>query len=257
MIKTLNFFVKKTIYLNNILTQFLSEKYLRILLRSYMILAPVVIGVWGNPHFAFSQKEAALEELDETAFNFHEVAQGVYRSGLISERAAPSLKELGIKTVISFDNNLKRVEREEKFLRRSGINLISIPWSGWDDPKDETIAQILNLMESPERKPVLVHCKHGQERTGVVVACWRIAHQGWSAEKAYREMKAHGFRPFQYGHLKRYVYSFAREHGDESAEIKNSMEQTKTNVLSFFYHLRKWNPFYNAHLGKHEEASKI
>lgn len=233
-------------YKYGILARFLDGKYLRFLFRSSMIVATLAVVMGRNPHFAFSQEEAALEKLKRTAFNFHQVASGIYRSGLISKEAVPAFKELGIKTVITFDNDLKRVEKEKEFLKGSGIELISIPWSGWDNPEDETISKTLSLIESPERKPLLVHCKQGQERTGVVIACWRIAHQDWSIGEAYREMRAHGFRPFQYGHLKKYVYEFARRRGDQSAEINSPAERMKTDILSFFYRLRKLNPFFRS-----------
>ena len=36
--------------------------------------------------------------------------------------------------------------------------------------------------------PILVHCHHGEDRTGVMVAAYRVAVQGWSVTKALREM---------------------------------------------------------------------
>ncbi|MBI4358492.1 MAG: dual specificity protein phosphatase family protein [Candidatus Omnitrophica bacterium] len=241
--RPLNIFVKESILLVGSVASFFSRKCLRIPRLPFIISAVFVAGAWVSPRLAFSQEETALEELKEKAVNFHEAAPGVYRSGLISEEASPYLKELGIKTVVSFDNNKHRAKAEEERLRRLGIDLIPIPWSGWDYPDDEVISKVIELIESPERRPILVHCKHGQERTGVVIASWRIAKQGWQAEKAYQEMKAHGFRPFQYGHLKEYVYDFARRHGHEDAKIENKWERTKTQILSFLYQMRKANPF--------------
>ena len=217
------------------------EKYLRILSFPSIILAVFVLGRGMAPAFALSDKEAVLAKLEQTAVNFHEVEDSIYRSGLISEEAAPLLKELGIKTVVNFDDNQKRAAKEEEFLKRFGIQTVSIPWSGWEEPSQEVMNKTLEFLNSPEAKPVLVHCKHGQERTGVAIACWRVANQGWSAEKAYQEMKAHGFRPFRYGHLKKYVYDFAQARGDQKASIENKAEQIKTSVLSFFYKLRKLN----------------
>lgn len=194
--------------------------------------------------FAFggSEKDVLFEKLNDTAFNFHQVTPNLYRSGLISKESVPFLKELGIKTVLSFDNDLKRVQEEQEFLEEAGIKLIPIPWSGWNDPNDETIKKIHEIMNASELQPLLVHCKRGQERTGVAIASWRIASQGWGFNRAYQEMKSHGFRSFQYGHLKNYVFDFAKRHGDQKTEI-GTLEQLKTKVLSFFYRLRKLNPF--------------
>ena len=220
----------------------LAENHLRFFLIAFIIVLTFAAGI-GKPIFALSEKEALLEKLKEETYNFHEVAPDIYRSGLVSERAAPLLKELGVKTVLSFDNNLKRVRKEEEFLERAGIKFVSIPWSGWDHPEDETIEKALALLESPQARPILVHCKHGQERTGVVIACWRIAYEDWPAEEAYKEMKAHGFRPGRYGHLKSYIYQYAQRRGQRGVGINNQLERMKTNVLSFFYRLRKLSPF--------------
>lgn len=192
---------------------------------------------------AKSEKDALFEKLDETAYNFRQVTPDLYRSGLISKESVPYLKELGIKTVLTFDNELERVRKEQKFLEDAGIKSISIPWSGWDDPNDQTIQKIHEIMNKSERQPILVHCKHGQERTGVVVATWRIAYQDWSYDQAYQEMKSCGFRWFQYGHLKNYVFDFAKERGDQKAEI-GTLERIKTKAFSFFYSLLKLNSTY-------------
>ena len=45
----------------------------------------------------------------------------------------------------------------------------------------------------PKRAPVLVHCQHGADRTGTMIAVYRIAVQGWSKAKAIREMTGGGF----------------------------------------------------------------
>lgn len=203
----------------------------------------ILISAVSPSGFAESDRDELFEKIKPTVYNFREVTPTIYRSGLISKEAVPYLKELGIKTVLTFDNQPKRVAEEQKYLKEAGIESISIPWSGWDDPDDATIQKIHEIMNSPEHQPILIHCKHGQERTGVVVATWRISHQNWSADQAYQEMKGCGFRPFQYGHLKKYVYNFASTHGDQNAKI-STLERIKTEVLSFFYRLRKLNPAY-------------
>ena len=237
------FFVKRTILKAKNLVISRGGKYLRTLSVVCTILAVIVLSIGSGFGFADSEKEIGPKELKELGVNFHEVAPGIYRSGLITEKSVPGLKELGVKTVVSFDNNQKRAQAEKKFLEQSGIESILIPWSGWDEPEDEVIGKILSLIEDQTKRPILVHCKHGQERTGVVVACWRITHDGWSAEKAYQEMRSYGFRPFRYGHLKKYVYDFAGARGGKDLSVGSSLERVKTDVLSFFYQLRKRNPF--------------
>lgn len=204
-----------------------------------VIILLFVLGSFDSGQADSDKKDNAFfEKLSQTAYNFRQVNTNLYRSGLISKESIPYLKELGIKTVVTFDNRLARVEEEQKFLEQTGIRFISIPWSGWDKPDDRTIRRIQDLMNDPANQPVLVHCKHGQERTGVVVATWRIAHEGWNFERAFNEMKACGFRSFQYGHLKNYVSEFSEKQSGQKAAL-SSWERWKTEVLSFFYRLRK------------------
>src|SRR3989338_4459731 len=133
---------------------FLLEKNLRIFYIA-LIIVPIFTALGGMcPKTALSNEEAALEKLKKTAFNFREAAPGVYRSGLISKEAAPFLKEAGIKTVLSFDNNKKRAEAEKKRLEEIGINVISMPWSGWEDPNDESISKTVEILESQKNRPI-------------------------------------------------------------------------------------------------------
>ena len=199
------------------------------------------------------EKEAPLEELKKTVFNFDEVSPGIYRSGLISEKTAPLLSKLGIKTVVSFYDNKGYAERERKFLESSGIHMIWLPWSGLDQPSDKTMEQSLKLMDTAELRPILVHCQRGAERTGVTVAAWRVTRQGWPAERAYEEMQAHKFRSFRYGHLKKYLYDLAYKTGDREAKIDNVFERARIDALSAVYQLYRTSPFCGI---KHERASE-
>ncbi|HUV86117.1 MAG TPA: hypothetical protein VMX79_03305, partial [bacterium] len=48
----------------------------------------------------------------------------------------------------------------------------------------------------PARRPVFVHCHAGVDRTGFVVAAYRVKVEGWTPEKAYEEMARLGFHSF-------------------------------------------------------------
>jgi len=215
-------------------------------LRVWRVL-PIIVAVsaaflWIRIDFSFSRNESAFEKLKERVIHFDEAVPGVYRGGLVPKQAVPLLKELGVKTVISFDNKKKRAQAEAEQLKLFGIHQVWIPWSGWDRPRDEDIEKFLTLMRTPELKPVYVHCKRGSERTGTAMAVWRVSEFGWPVEKAYDEMKRYEYRRFRQGHLKAYVYEYAREHGQADAVIANDFERMKTNVFYSFYQLKKLNP---------------
>jgi protein-tyrosine phosphatase len=179
--------------------------------------------------------------LAQAIFNFHEVAPGVYRSGRIPEETYPYLSSLGIKTVINFIYQKRESARENLALKELGIETVWIPWNGFDNPKDEHVKQFLDVMRDESKRPVLIHCKRGAERTGVMVACWRIAEEGWTAERAYKEMLANKFRPFRYGHLKKYVFEFAKRYGQTANYTNNIWERLKTGTLYGIYRL--WRVF--------------
>jgi len=190
----------------------------------------------------FSSENPAFEKLKDVVIHFDRVAPGIYRSGAIYEDEGPLLKSLGIKTVINLIDDAKRVKLEGKFLRVFGIEMFSIPWNGFDKPKDEVIDKALALLNTQELRPILIHCVRGSERAGLTVACWRVQHDGWTADQAYQEMKKYDFRAFWHGHLQEYLYQFAARHNQAEVSSGNWAEKAKTNVLYFFYRFRKLVP---------------
>jgi protein tyrosine/serine phosphatase len=71
------------------------------------------------------------------------------------------------------------------------------------------VTQFLELVNDPGNQPVFVHCKGGRHRTGVMTAVYRMTADGWTADKAYQEMKQYRFEGFP-GHptLKKFVYEY-------------------------------------------------
>jgi hypothetical protein len=60
-------------------------------------------------------------------------------------------------------------------------------------PEDHIFAKFLQLLRDNPGKKVFVYCHYGDDRTGMMIAAYRMAEQGWSAEEAKEEMKAFGF----------------------------------------------------------------
>jgi len=57
----------------------------------------------------------------------------------------------------------------------------------------DSLLATLRTLTDPQAGPVLVHCMQGADRTGVVVAAYRVVAQGWPKEEAIREMRQGGF----------------------------------------------------------------
>jgi protein tyrosine/serine phosphatase len=78
-----------------------------------------------------------------------------------------------------------------------------------DRPSPETVARFLKLVDDPANQPVYVHCVGGHHRTGVMTAVYRMAQDGWNADRAYTEMQHYGFGPaFLHSTLKDFVFSY-------------------------------------------------
>lgn len=144
---------------------------------------------------------------DTTAIpNFHQVNEHIYRGGQPGPEAWQGLANMGVKTVI----DLRREDEhstaaEAKAVASAGMKYVNVPMKGVVAPSNEQIATVLALLDS--EGPVFVHCKRGADRTGAVIACYRIAHDRWQRQQALHEAKSFGMGSLQLG-LKHYIMSF-------------------------------------------------
>jgi protein-tyrosine phosphatase len=121
--------------------------------------------------------------------NFGEVTPNLYRGGLLNTTGVKALKRIGIDVVIDTHANDASEEKEVKAL---GMKYVAIPWH-CPRPHDEVFAKFLKVVHDNKGKKIFVHCRLGDDRTGMMVASYRIAEEGWSADEAMTEMKSFGF----------------------------------------------------------------
>ena len=143
---------------------------------------------------------------------------GVPRAGKISDvlfrGAQPSaqglaeLKKLGITTVVDLRGNRGPVAAERRQVESLGMRFIDIPVRGWSAPTNAQVAQFLKLFKDDPQQRVFVHCYYGEDRSGVMVAAYRIAQQNWTADQAVDEMYSFGFHYHLYPGMKSYVREF-------------------------------------------------
>lgn len=96
---------------------------------------------------------------------------------------------MGVNIVVDVRGNR---EGERKLVHSLGMRYVPMGWY-CSRPHDNTFAEFLTLLRDNPGKKVFVHCRVGDDRTGMMIASYRMAEEGWSAEKAEKEMKNFGF----------------------------------------------------------------
>ncbi|OCW28881.1 protein tyrosine phosphatase [Pseudomonas aylmerensis] len=121
-------------------------------------------------------------------FNLHQMTPTLYRSALPDSNALPVLKNLKIGTVINF-----LPESDSAWLKNADIKQVQLTYRT-NHVDDADVLTALRAIQAAEANgPVLMHCKHGSDRTGLMAAMYRVVIQGWSKEDALNEMTLGGF----------------------------------------------------------------
>jgi protein tyrosine phosphatase (PTP) superfamily phosphohydrolase (DUF442 family) len=121
--------------------------------------------------------------------NAGKVTPTLYRGGQPSAAGFKALAKIGINIVVDLRGSRKD---ESELVTRLGMQYVSIPWH-CPFPKDDVFARFLTLMRQNPGKKVFVHCRLGDDRTGMNIAAYRMAEQDWTAMQAKQEMEAFGF----------------------------------------------------------------
>lgn len=133
--------------------------------------------------------------------NFAEVSKGrLYRSAQPTIDGLKLAKErFGVRTVVNF----RTIHSDRKEAEALGLQYHRIPFAAWHVTPEEAV-RFLKIVTDSANHPVLVHCQHGADRTGTMVAVYRIFVQGWATEEAINELPRFGFHPI-YGNLKTFL----------------------------------------------------
>lgn len=125
--------------------------------------------------------------------NFHRINDLLYRGGQPKDNGFERLAAMGIKTVINLRDDDRREDAEEIEVRAAGMRYFNVPLNDlFGRPSDEKMERILSIITEPENQPVFVHCRRGADRTGTVIAVYRIEHEGWTSQQAKAEAKRYG-----------------------------------------------------------------
>jgi tyrosine-protein phosphatase SIW14 len=145
--------------------------------------------------------------------NFYQVDAHVYRGAQPTDEGFKYLAKTGVETVIDLRETDERSRAEEKAVRATGMKYVNVPMTGLTPPTEAEIARVLGILEDKATGPVFVHCRRGADRTGVVIASYRINHDRWDNARALREAKACGMSVFQFPRQS-YIRAFAPRTND-------------------------------------------
>jgi protein-tyrosine phosphatase len=130
--------------------------------------------------------------------NFYQVDQQVYRGAQPETSGFRYLAKIGVKTVLDLREAGERSTAEDRVVTGDGMRYVNVPMTGLTPPTEAQITKILTLLEGNTVGPVFVHCKRGADRTGAVIAAYRIDHDHWDNARALKEATSRKMSFFQF-----------------------------------------------------------
>lgn len=145
--------------------------------------------------------EWAQPMMDAPIGNFFKINDDVYRSEQPDEEDLKALEQHGIRSIL----NLRRHHSDKDEAKNSTIKQYAIKMSA-AKIKDDLIEEAMLIIARAE-KPILIHCWHGSDRTGVVIAMYRMVFQNWAKAEAIDEFKngGYGYHQKMYPNIEKYL----------------------------------------------------
>ena len=140
---------------------------------------------------------------------FQQVSEKLYRGAQPRDGGMSRLRELGINTIINLRGASKRTGAQEAEARALGLNYFNVGLPNWARPQNERVERILEIINAPENGRVLVHCREGVDRTGMIVAIYRMRHDGWTSDDALAEAERGGMKRIQF-----WMRDYAEDYGE-------------------------------------------
>ena len=148
--------------------------------------------------------------------NFHQIDEHVYRGAQPTPEGFRYLAKIGVKTVVDLRKGGERSSAEARLVESLGMRYVSIPMSGYMPPTGPEITAVLALLEDGATGPTFVHCRRGADRTGAVIAAYRIDHDHWKNFRALEEALWFGMSPLQWPRMN-FIRKFQpRKYGKDS-----------------------------------------
>jgi protein tyrosine phosphatase (PTP) superfamily phosphohydrolase (DUF442 family) len=135
---------------------------------------------------------------DNDICDFHKVDNDLYRGGHPTCDGLSKLEALGIRTFINLGGAEARIQGCENDARKAGVRFISFHISTLQivltGVSDERLRSLFALLQEAP-KPIFLSCSLGRDRTGVIVAIYRVKRRELSFQEAKQEAVYYGYRP--------------------------------------------------------------
>lgn len=166
--------------------------------------------LFGPVTFGLGQEPTNTKPRYEGLPNFSRVNERLYRGGQPGKGGMQKLAALGVNTIINLRAEDQRSSIEAEQAKLMGLRYFNVPFKSLGRPSDSQIDQVLSLIDAPENGVVFVHCRHGSDRVGTIIAIYRISHDNWTDQEAKREAESFGIKFWQRG-MKDYISDYFRD----------------------------------------------
>jgi protein tyrosine/serine phosphatase len=139
--------------------------------------------------------------------NFGKVNNHLYRGGEPSLVGLQELAAMGVRVDIDLRESGEGTNVEQQAAKKLGMRYINIPFPPLSAPQNSLVERVMALLTGSNTDTVFVHCRRGKDRTGTVIACYRIQHDGWDHERALTEAKRYGISFAERG-MRSYILHF-------------------------------------------------
>jgi protein tyrosine/serine phosphatase len=133
----------------------------------------------------FSQ--SAVKIRDCGLENMYQVDEGIYRSEQPSRQQFRAIEMFGIEEVL----NLRYWHSDYKYAKKTDLILHHVRMNA-HDANDFDVVAALRIIKN-RKGAILIHCHHGSDRTGLIVAMYKIVFCNASKAEAIDEMVNGGF----------------------------------------------------------------